>query len=113
MVRVTIFDLRQETHVFVNGLPVSWFATRDWANVGRSQTEIEEAEAVWVQSLGPGSEIAVRPGHPVKKGNAESDVPRQVIVKEDSIERDLVTSWGAGYVCLVVTVPTIAHDLVI
>ena len=33
---VTIFDLRQETHIFVNGLPVSWFATRDWANVGRS-----------------------------------------------------------------------------
>jgi hypothetical protein len=56
---VTIFDLRQETHIFVNGLPVSWFATRDWANVGRRQTEIEEAEAVWAQSLGPGSEIAV------------------------------------------------------
>jgi len=49
-----IFDLRQETHIFVNGLPVSWFATRDWANVGRSQTEIEEAEAAWAQSLGPG-----------------------------------------------------------
>jgi hypothetical protein len=29
---VTIFDLRQETHIFVNGLPVSWLATRDWAN---------------------------------------------------------------------------------
>jgi hypothetical protein len=28
---VTVFDLRQETHIFVNGLPVSWFATRDWA----------------------------------------------------------------------------------
>src|SRR4029077_6445477 len=54
---VTIFDLRQETHNFVDGLPVSWFATRDWANVGRSQTEIEEAEAVWAQSLGPDSEI--------------------------------------------------------
>src|SRR6266700_5543387 len=73
---ITIFDLRKETHIFVNGLPVSWFATRDWANVGRSQTEIEEAEAVWVQSLGPGSEIAVRPGHAVKEGNAESAVPQ-------------------------------------
>ena len=65
---VTIFDLRQETHIFVNGLPVSRFATRDWANVGRSQTEIEEAEAGWAQSLGPGREIAVRPGAPGKKG---------------------------------------------
>jgi len=100
---VTIFDLRQETHIFANGLPVSWFATRDWANVGRSQTEIEEAEAAWVRSLGPGSEIAVRPGHLVKKGNPESAVPQQVIVKEASIERDLVSSAGASYVRVAVT----------
>jgi hypothetical protein len=100
---VTIFDLRQETHIFVNGLPVSWFATRDWANVGRSQTEIEEAEAVWVQSLGPGIEIAVRPGQPVKKGNTESAVPQRVIVKEPSIERDLVSCAGASYVRVAVT----------
>ncbi len=79
---VTVFDLRQETHVFVNGLPISWFTTRDWANVGRSQTEIEEAEAEWVQSLGPGSGIAVRPARAVKKGDAESAVPQQVIVKK-------------------------------
>ena len=72
---VTVFDLRQETHVFVNGLSISWFATRDWANVGRDQTEIEEAETEWVQSLGPGSGIAVRPGRAVKKGDAESAVP--------------------------------------
>jgi hypothetical protein len=25
---VTVFDLRQETHIFVNGLPVSWFAAK-------------------------------------------------------------------------------------
>src|SRR6266566_4830951 len=100
---VTIFDLRQETHIFVNGLPVSWFATRDWANVGRSQTEIEEAEAAWVQSLGPGSEIAVRPGAPVKKGNTDSAAPQQVIVKEASTERDLVSSGGTSYVRVAVT----------
>jgi hypothetical protein len=100
---VTIFDLRQETHIFVNCLPVSWFATRDWANVGRSQAEIEESEAAWVQSLGPGSEIAIRPGHLVKKGNAVSAVPQQVVVKEASIERDLVSSAGIGYVRVAVT----------
>jgi hypothetical protein len=100
---VTVFDLRQETHIFVNGLPVSWFAMRDWANVGRSQGEIEKDEAAWVQSLGPGSEIAVRPGHLVKHGNADSAVPQQVIVKEASIERDLVSSSGSSYVRVAVT----------
>lgn len=100
---VTVFDLRQETHIFVNGLPLSWYATRDWANVGRNQTQIEDAEAAWVQSLAPGNEIAVRPGRPVKHGNADSVVSQQVIVKEASIERDLVSSAGTSYVRVAVT----------
>jgi inositol hexakisphosphate len=100
---ITIFDLRQETHIFVNGLPVSWYAPRDWANVGRSQTEIEKGEAAWVQSLKPGSEIAVRPGHPVKHGNADAVVPQQVTVKEASTEGDLVSTAGTGYVRVAVT----------
>src|SRR6059058_4670314 len=61
---VTVFDLRQETHVFVNDLPVSWYASRDWVNVGRSQRAIEEDELAWVQSLKPGSEMVVPPGEP-------------------------------------------------
>src|SRR4030095_1248502 len=56
---VTVFDLRQETHIFVNGLPVSWYATRDWVNVGRSQDAIEADESARVESLKPGSKIVV------------------------------------------------------
>src|SRR5438094_404425 len=41
--------------------------------------------------------------HAVKEGNAESAVPQQVIVKEASIERDLVWSAGASYVRVAVT----------
>src|SRR5437763_6432548 len=59
---VTVFDLRQETHMFVNDLPVSWYASRDWANVGRRQSAIEADEASRVESLKPGSQIDIRPG---------------------------------------------------
>jgi protein-tyrosine phosphatase len=100
---VTVFDLRQETHIFVNGLPVSWFATRDWANVDRSQTDIEQSEAERVKSFAPGTEIAIRPGEPVKKGKAASAVPQQVIVKEATTERDLVSAAGTSYVRIAVT----------
>jgi hypothetical protein len=100
---VTVFDLRQETHIFVNGLPISWFATHDWVNVGRSQPAIEADEAARVQSLAPGGEIAVRPGEPVKKGNADSAEPQRVIVKQANIEGDLVSSAGASYVRVAVT----------
>jgi hypothetical protein len=43
------------------------------------------------------------PGHPVKHGNADFVVPRQLIVKEASIERDLVSSAGTNYVRVAVT----------
>jgi hypothetical protein len=100
---VTVFDLRQETHIFVNELPVSWYASRDWANVGRSQSAIEADEAARVQSLTRESEIDVRPGHPVKHGNANSVTPQQVTVERASIEHDVVKAVGASYVRITVT----------
>jgi hypothetical protein len=100
---VTVFDLRQETHIFVNDLPVSWYASRDWANVGRSRNAIEADEASRVQSLKPGSEIAVRPGHPVKHGSANSVTPEQVTVERASTEQNIVEAAGAHYVRITVT----------
>jgi hypothetical protein len=100
---VTVFDLRQETHVFVNDLPVSWYASHDWANVGRSQADIEREEAARVQSFKPGSEIDVRPGHPVKHGNGNSVTPQRVTVERASTERDVVEAAGAHYVRVAVT----------
>ena len=100
---VTVFDLRQETHIFVNDLPVSWYASRDWANVGRSQSAIEQEEAARVESLRPGSEIGVRSGEPVKKGNAGSVPPQRVTVERAGTERDVATRAGAKYVRVTVT----------
>jgi protein-tyrosine phosphatase len=100
---VTVFDLRQETHIFVNDLPVSWYASRDWANVGRSQSDIEADEAARVASLKRGSKIDVRPGQPVKHGNANSVPPKQVTVERASNERDIIQPAGASYVRITVT----------
>jgi protein-tyrosine phosphatase len=100
---VTVFDLRQETHIFVNDLPVSWYASRDWANVGRSQSAIEADEAARVQSLKPGSEIDIRPGEAVKKGKAGSATPQRVSVERANKEEEIVEGAGAGYVRITVT----------
>src|SRR6266702_2558587 len=100
---VTVFDLRQETHIFVNALPVSWYASHDWANVGRSHEEIVSEEAARVQSFKPGSEIDVRPGHPVKHGNGNSVTPQRVNVERASTERDVVEGAGTHYVRVAVT----------
>lgn len=99
---VTVFDLRQETHIFVNGLPVSWFATNDWANVGRTHSAIELDETEHVKSLAPGSEIVIAGGE-VKKSDVASSAPEHVIVKHASTERDIVESNNVAYVRLTVT----------
>jgi hypothetical protein len=100
---ITVFDLRQETHLLVNDLPVSWYASHDWANVGRTQAEIENQETEQMQSLKPGSEIDVRPGQPVKHGNDNSATPQRVTVERAGTERDVVESAGAHYVRVAVT----------
>jgi hypothetical protein len=100
---VTVFDLRQETHIFVNGLPISWFATHDWANVGRSHNEIETDEAARVRSLKAGSKIIVYPGAAIKKPGVNSSTPENVTVEYASTEHDIVVANNAAYVRLTVT----------
>jgi inositol hexakisphosphate len=100
---VTVFDLRQETHIFVNGLPISWFATHDWSNVGRTHDEIEADEAARVKSLKAGSKILVHPGAAIKKPGATSSPPENVTVEHANIEREIVEANRAAYVRLTVT----------
>ena len=100
---VTVFDLRQETHIFVNGLPISWFATHDWANVGRTHNEIEGDEAARVKSLKAGSKIVVHPGAAIKKPGVTSSTPENVTVEHASMEREVVEANRAAYVRLTVT----------
>lgn len=40
----TVVDLRQEFHGFLNGIAVSWYATRNWGNFGKSLDKIESDE---------------------------------------------------------------------
>ena len=100
---VTVFDLRQETHIFANGLPVSWFATNDWVNVGRTHNEIEADESARVKSLKPGSKIAVHSGAAIKKPGVTPSALENVIVEHASTERDIVEVNRAAYVRLTVT----------
>jgi len=99
---VTVFDLRQETHLFVNGLPISWFATNDWANVGRTHDAIVSDEAVRVQSFKPSTEITVAGGD-IKKSGTASSPPVHLIVRNATTERELVEENKAAYVRLTVT----------
>src|SRR5262249_29527544 len=42
--RLLIVDLRQESHIFLDGRAVSWCAEKDWSNVGQTTTWIAQDE---------------------------------------------------------------------
>ena len=98
---VTVFDLRQEDHVYVNGQPVSWYASNNWANVGRSHDAIIASEAARAQALAPGAVIELADAE-AKKG-AAATAPQSMVVARVATERDVVTAAGASYVRLTVS----------
>jgi hypothetical protein len=107
--QVTVFDLRQESHMIVNGLPVSWYATNNWANVGRAPFEIETSEEAEVQSIKKGEMLSVAD---TDAGQEDSNIkpPEKIKIETAMTERDCVTLSGAKYVRLMVTDHAYALD---
>ena len=48
---IYIVDLRQESHGFANGVPVSWYEEHNHANFGKSVSEIEQDEVNKLKSI--------------------------------------------------------------
>ena len=99
--RVTVFDLRQEDHIFVNGEPVSWYATNNWANVGKSHDAIVAGESARVGAckIGATLEIADDKG---PKSAAAHPVEHVTVARVQS-EQAVVAGAGAAYVRLTVS----------
>lgn len=48
---IVLVDLRQESHGFVNGMPVSWYGKRNWANRGKGHFAVLADEAQRIHAL--------------------------------------------------------------
>ena len=92
---VTIFDLRQEDHVFINGEPISWYASNNWANVGKTNEAIVASEAARVAAIKQGSVLALSDAKAKKGGDASA--VENVTVARVGTEKDVVTAAGAAY----------------
>lgn len=99
---VTIFDLRQEDHGFINGNAVSWYATNNWANVGKSPKEVAADEKQRLESCAVGTEVVLSDDTAIKRESASATVER-VAVQIVQTERRLAKAAGASYVRIPVT----------
>jgi len=94
---VTIFDLRQEDHGFVNGSAVSWYGTNNWANVGKSPEEVSTDEERRLGSCAVGSDVAI-PTDAAINDPAAAAPAEKVKIRNVMDEKQLVTAAGASYV---------------
>lgn len=95
---IYIFDLRQETHGFINGNAVSWYGKRDWGNVGKSHKAAIKDEKERLQAV-KGKLVQLSP---LDKDKKAADL-QLVKVESAMTEAELVRSAGMHYVRITAT----------
>jgi hypothetical protein len=94
---IYIIDLRQETHLFVNGLPISIFYKRNEINWGKTLAEINEAEHTWVNYLLNKKVLTVNSLGRPKAGFKVPINPFELKVREAYTEEDAAHKAGLNY----------------
>ena len=88
-----IVDLRQESHGFADGIPISWYGLRDWGNKGKSHHAVLQDEKNRLHHL-KGKTITL-----YQQGKNDAVLPvRTVLVGRAQTEQELVQVAGfTGY----------------
>lgn len=94
---IWIVDLRQESHGFIDGLPVSWITDRNLANAGKTPGQIEREEKKLLRDLSKQKAITVYSLKKLDHGRVRAEAPTKMIPESIETEQELVTSLGAQY----------------
>ncbi|WP_282940328.1 hypothetical protein [Paenibacillus sp. RC67] len=97
--RITVVDLRQESHGFVNGMAISWYGQNNGCNKHLTQEEIRTEEGRLLQEVTDTPELVF--DH-LEKKSVDLDGP---VTGQKSVqtEEELVKSEGADYIRFFVT----------
>lgn len=93
---ITIIDLREESHGFLNGDGVSWYGYRNWANRGKSLDDIQNDEQQRLQFIFEEKKATVQ----------TKNIPRiayEVDVEEVLTEQAVAQAQGVNYIRLPIT----------
>lgn len=96
---ITVVDLRQESHGFVNGMAISWKNDKNNANAGLTPAEVSSTEEALLKSIPIGEPITF------------SNKPNlKVVPKIVQDERELTKTFAIDYIRIPVTDRTIPTD---
>lgn len=90
-------DLRQETHVYVDGLPISRFQGEDQVNWGKPDEAVREEEREWTAALEKQGKVTLyKLGAP--KGGVKAGLdPEEMSIRRAQTEEDVAREAGVRY----------------
>ncbi|KAL0489893.1 hypothetical protein AKO1_015064 [Acrasis kona] len=95
-----VLDLRKESHVILNGIPVSWYGRGNAANVHKTTQQVEQDQLTRLNELRQLEGQAINVSHIIKEG-IRGDVDRvrteKILVSKVSSEKELLASMGIKY----------------
>jgi Inositol hexakisphosphate len=91
---LVVVDLRKESHGYINGAAVSWYASRNWGCAGLTALEAIDLERMRLKLVSRADEVIVTTKSAVNQGTCGGDTWR---VEEASSERTIVERAGARY----------------
>lgn len=102
---IYIVDLRQESHGFLNGIAVSWYAIKDWGNLGKNSEDVQKLEQHLLANLAQKKQIRIfRILSKDTTGEKLPEVtPVAFTVQRAQMEKDIVRARGLQYVRIAVT----------
>ncbi len=95
--KIWAIDLRQESHGFINGIPISWYAAKNQANLNLNPDQIRAREEKLLHTLSVQPEIVVYTVKKLNDGEVAADRPVKILPQCIETEQQLVTSLGARY----------------
>jgi len=85
--QVYVIDLRQESHVFLNGNPISWYSEHNWANAGLTLSQIQQDEAERFGTLVGRTIDAYGVAHDMKSGHTKVTV-HSCVMEQTAVEEE-------------------------
>ncbi|MBI2791993.1 MAG: hypothetical protein HYX61_08545 [Gammaproteobacteria bacterium] len=94
---VWIIDLRNESHGFINGIPISWYSPGNQSNIGESDDNIQRQEQMLFNDIARQPAIMVDKILEKSHGNIKKTKSMMLKISNVSTESALVNSLNLGY----------------
>jgi protein-tyrosine phosphatase len=111
--QVYVVDLRRESHGFLGGQPISWYARENFSNTGKTITEIGQIEYALLKQLSTRKVLCVSNIIEKINGSISNILKCQVPLQQLETEEQLVKRLGLQYVRFLVSDHHIPEDNIV